>query len=87
MLGERESRELFAEILDHVVALELPVHQYVETDLFLQRNRFPDLSLDEAIVFFGAELIVVQLAPGRPHFRRLGKRSNSRGRILRQIDL
>src|SRR6267378_731854 len=87
MLGEGESGELLAEVLDHVVALELAVHEHVEPDLFLQRDRFPDLRLDEAIVVRGAELIVVQLPPRRAHFRRLRERSNRRGRKRRQVDL
>src|SRR6267143_1118906 len=87
VLGERESGELLAEILDHVVAFELPVHQHVEADLFLQRDRSLDLRLDEAIVILGAELIVVQLAPRRPHFVGLRKGADGRRRERREIDL
>jgi len=68
VLGERESGELLAKYSTMSLRSNLPVHQHVESDLFLQRDRFPDLRLDEAIVILGAELIVVQLAPRRPHF-------------------
>src|SRR6266446_9623249 len=76
MLGEGESGELLAEVLDHVVALELAVHEHVEPDLFLQLDRLGDLRLDEAIVVLGGELIVIELAPRGSHFRRLGKRAD-----------
>src|SRR5713226_10773883 len=36
VLGERESLELLAEVLHHVVALELAVHEHIEAELFLQ---------------------------------------------------
>src|SRR6267154_5263031 len=85
MLGEGESGELLAEVLDHVVALELAVHEHVEPDLFLQLDRLGDLRLDEAIVVLGGELIVIELAPRGSHFRRLGKRADRSRRIGRQI--
>src|SRR2546430_11654342 len=43
VLGERKPRELLAKVLDHVVALELAVHEHVQADLFLQLDRPPDL--------------------------------------------
>ena len=43
MLGRGEALEVLGEVLDHVVALGLAVHQYVESDLLLQRNDIGDL--------------------------------------------
>src|SRR5712691_5404205 len=71
VLREREAGQLLAEVLDHVVALELPVHEHVETEIFLQLDRLGDLRFDELVILLGGELIVVQLATRRPHFRRL----------------
>src|SRR6266446_1195074 len=73
MLGEGESGELLAEILDHVVALELAVHEHVQSDLFLKRDGLRDLFLNELIVLIGRQLAVVQLTASRPHFGRLGE--------------
>jgi len=35
VFGEGEAGKLLAEILHHVVAFELAVHQHIETDFFL----------------------------------------------------
>ena len=45
MGGEGEARELFAKILHHVVALELAMHEHVETDVFLPAHRAGGLVL------------------------------------------
>src|SRR6266542_2763473 len=87
VLGERNTVELLAEILDHIVALELAVHQHVQADLFLERDGLGDLRLDEALVILGAQLMVVQLAPRRPHLVGLRERTDRRGRIPRQTHL
>src|SRR5882762_3834007 len=71
VLGECEAGQLLAEVLDHVVALKLSMHEHVETEIFLQFDRLGDLRLDELVILLGGELIVVQLATRRPHFRRL----------------
>jgi hypothetical protein len=43
---------MLAEILDHVVSLELTVHDYVEADLFLKLDALCDLLLVELNVLF-----------------------------------
>ena len=48
MLGEGEAGELLAEILHHVVALELAMHQHVEPDFLLPLHRVVDPAGDGA---------------------------------------
>ena len=43
VVGERVAVHLLAEVLDHVVALGLAVHQHVEADLLLQADHALDL--------------------------------------------
>jgi hypothetical protein len=43
--GEGKALELFAEILDHVVALGLAMHQHVDADRLLAPHRMRDLAL------------------------------------------
>ena len=56
VLGEGEALELLAEILDHVVALELAVHQHVEADLLLDADGILGLLLEERLVGGSLEL-------------------------------
>ena len=50
MLGEGEALQLLAEVLDHVVPLELAVDEHVETDLFLHADGPFDLGRKEGLV-------------------------------------
>src|SRR5712692_3415053 len=50
VLGEGEPLELLPEVLHHVVALELAVHEHVESQVFLDLERPLDLVLDKALV-------------------------------------
>src|SRR6266566_811372 len=87
MLREREALELLAEVLHHVVALELAVHQHVEPDLLLEAERLADLLFDERLVGGRRQLAVVQLPPRSPHFGGLGERADRRRRIGRERQL
>ena len=50
MVGEGEAVQLLAEVLHHVVALVLAVHQHVEPELLLQADDVAGAVLDEALV-------------------------------------
>ncbi len=84
MPGEGEARKLLAEILHHVVALELAMHQHVEVDLFLPADRGLRFLFQERLV-----VGIAQLAPGigracLAHLGRLGERADRRRREQRQ---
>ena len=87
VLGEREALELFTEVLHHVVALELAVHQHVQPELCLDSERAGDLVRDERIVLLGRELPIVELAPRRPHLGGLRERPDRGRREEGQGDL
>ncbi len=55
MLVKAKPDKLLAEILDHVVALELAVHQHVEADLLLPADGARGLLLQECLVVGVAE--------------------------------
>ena len=50
MLGEREPAQPLAEVLDHVLALGLAVHEHVEADVLLVGDHLGDRALQEALV-------------------------------------
>ena len=50
VLGEREPAQPLAEVLDHVVALGLAVHEHVEADVLLVGDHLGDRALQEALV-------------------------------------
>src|SRR5438094_842748 len=87
VVGEGKAHQLLAEVLDHVVALELPVHQHVKPQLLLQLERARDLICDEAIVRLRRHRSVVQLLARRPHLGRLGERADRGRREERQTQL
>ncbi len=61
VLGEQEAVEVLAEVLDHVVALELAVNQHIEADLLLVPDAGVDLGLHELVVFGLGDLALTQL--------------------------
>ena len=76
MLGEREPVQPLAEVLDHVLALGLAVHEHVEADVLLVGDHLGDRALQEALV--------VRLRARRADLRRLRERADRRRRQLRQ---
>ncbi len=53
MLGLQETGHLLGEILDHVGALKLTMHQDIETDVLLLLQHFVDFVVDVLLVFLG----------------------------------
>ena len=78
--GEGEAREAFAEVLDHVVALELAVHQNVEAEAFLPADRPLGLGPQEGVVTRLVEGALAVLGAGLADRFGLGERADRRGR-------
>ena len=86
VLGEGKAGKLLAEILHHVVALELAMHQHVEPDVFLPAHGARGLVLQERLV--GG---IAERAPGMggaciADVGGLRKRADGRGRKARQLE-
>ena len=86
MAGEGEARELFAKILHHVVALELAMHEHVETDGFLPLHRLRRLVLQIDLVDFVGQGAAGVRGAGFPDFGGLRERADGRGRERRQVE-
>ncbi len=82
--GEGEAAQLLAEILDHVVALELAVHQHVEPQFLLPAHRVADPALDRTLVFGRGHVAAPEGRPRAAHLRRLREGADGRGRERRQ---
>src|SRR6266851_112417 len=50
LLGEQHPGELLTEIFDHITALELAMHQHIQSDLFLEADYVLDLLLEERFI-------------------------------------
>ena len=70
VLGEGEPVQLLAEILHHVVAFELAVHQHVQPDVFLPAHRLVDPRLDLPLI---RRFRHPSLGHGRPGLADLGR--------------
>ena len=86
VLGEHVAVHLLGEVLDHVVALGLAVHEHVEADLLLEPDHALDLAAHQVEV-----LLLVDLALAQPHARladlgRLRERADRRRREERQAE-
>jgi hypothetical protein len=85
VLGEGEAGELLAEILHHVVALELAMHQHVEADVFLPAHGARGLVLQEHLVGGIAERAPGMGGAGIADIGGLRERADGRGRKTRQV--
>ena len=75
---EGEAVELLAEVLDHVVALRLAVHQHVEADLLLQPDDALDLPSHRLLVAGLVQLPGSQLPAGAAQLGRLREGADRR---------
>ena len=86
MAGEGEACELFAEILHHVVALELAMHEHVEADIFLPAHRARRLVLQERFVGGVGQGALGVRGARVADVGGLRKRADGRGREGRQVE-
>lgn len=87
VLGENESVELLAEVLDHVVALGLSVDEEVEVNLLLEADDLLDLGLHSLLVLLSGDLALVELVTGNADLLGLGERSDGGGREAGELEL
>ncbi len=82
--GGQVAGELFGEVLDHVVAFGLAVHQDVQSGLLLEGDDLADLGLDALAVGGGVDPTSRQVGPGDPQFGGLREGADGGGRQRRQ---
>ena len=80
-----EAFEVLGEVLDHVVALGLAVHQDVVAELFLQLHNALDLVLHELLVLLVGEVALVVAGTGRTDFGGLREGADGGGGQRRQV--
>ncbi len=85
VLRGEEPVELFGEVLHHVVALGLAVHQDVEAELLLKCDDVGDLGPHPALVLGVVDLACPQRGARDPDRRRLRVRPDGRGRQRGQL--
>ena len=73
VLGEDESIELFAKVLNHIVPLRFTVDEEIETDFLLEGNDGLDLLFDEGLVIFFGDLALAQLSTSATNLLGLGE--------------
>mmetsp|Transcript_18854 Transcript_18854/g.34198 ORF Transcript_18854/g.34198 Transcript_18854/m.34198 type:complete len:615 (-) Transcript_18854:549-2393(-) len=79
VLRKDVSLELLAEVLDHVVTLELAMHQNGDVQLLLEANGALDLLPEELVVLALVDLTRLEVAAGHTHLGGLGEGSNGGG--------
>src|SRR5690606_176366 len=67
--GKRETIQLLAEVLHHIVAFRLTMHQHIDTELFLKCDDLTNLILEEGFVLLLCDLALVELATLDAKFR------------------
>ena len=77
MLRESDAGQLLAEIFDHVGPLELPMHQHIQTDFFLEADGAFDLASQECFVLLPADLAFAIRGSFGAHFACLWERTDS----------
>lgn len=68
VLGEDEALKLLSEVLHHVVAFGLTVHEQVEADALLEADNALNLFLDELVVLLRCDLLLVELSASSTNF-------------------
>ena len=86
VLREREAGELLAEILDHVIALELAVDEHVDIQLFLDTDGFLRLLAQELVICRIAQVAALVGCACLAHGLRLRERSDRRRRESREAE-
>lgn len=67
ILGEDEAMEELTEVLNHVIAFGLTMHQEVEANLLLEADNSLDLLLDKILVLLLSDLALTELGTGLPN--------------------
>src|SRR5260221_14043843 len=83
VLGKGEAVKLFAEILHHIVPLELTVGEHVQVNALLQIYGRADFRLDELIVLCLGPFASFSPRASSADFRGLWKRADDGGREKR----
>ena len=86
VLGDREAVEVFGEVLHHVVALRLAVHDDVDADLLLQVDNALDLGLQIIVVLRLGDLTLGEGRALLANIAGLRKRADGRRRQKRQVE-
>ena len=85
MPRDGEAVELLGEVLDHVVALGLAVHEDVEAELLLQLDDALDLGLHELLVLPRRQLALAGAGPGGADLAGLREGADRGGGQRRQV--
>src|SRR6266852_8885606 len=86
MLCEGESSQLLAKVLDHIIALEFSMDQYIEPQLLLNTHRAGDFFAYESLIGSCIALSMFPFRANRTHFLGLRKRTNGCCRKKRQLE-
>ncbi len=73
MCGEREAVQKLAEVLHHVVAFELAVHQYIQTEVLLPADGLLGFPVNWRLVLLLRQFAPAEAEPELPHFIGLGE--------------
>ena len=84
VVREHVAVHLLGEVLHHVVALGLAVHEHVEADVLLQADHALDLALHQVEVLALVDLALAQAQRALADLGRLRERADRRGREQRQ---
>ncbi|CAB5623335.1 Uncharacterised protein [Pseudomonas aeruginosa] len=84
--GEDVAVQLLGEVLDHVVALGLAVHQHVQPQLLLDLHRMADLAVHRLDVLGLAQLALLERLAGQADRRGLREGADGGGRERRQVE-
>lgn len=87
MLRRQIAGQLLGEVLHHVVAFGLAVHQDVDPGLLLEGQDVPDLVLDALLVPGGVDPAGPHVGPGGAQFVGLRERADGRGRQQREPEV
>src|SRR2546427_11387320 len=85
MLCEGEPSQLLAKVLDHIIALEFSMDQYIEPQLLLNTHRAGDFFAYESLIGSCTALSMFPFRASRTHSLALRKRTNGGCRKRRRI--
>ena len=86
VLGEDEAVQVVAEVLHHVVALKLTVHQDIQSEALLQCDALGDLLAVELLVLLGRDGTLLEGGSIGAHVRRLREGPDGCRRVRRQFE-
>src|SRR5699024_4499656 len=85
VFGDHEAIEKLCEVLHHVIALWLAVHQHIQTEAFLQLNDAGYFLAQLLNILLIAQDTIAVIRAGLTNIRGLRERTNRRGRQDRQL--